>query len=152
MSARRYGAKKCANRKNSRMNKSVSRKKNNGRSVNQSDRGKRKRGQGGKRLMTNDGPNVSACVRNNGHSTSNAIESERSDMNEEDERIEIGIATGIVTVSAIAPPLIGPIVDYPLAAGTRNERNPLRPKTQPLRQYSLLWMKSHWKRLHCKCY
>jgi hypothetical protein len=33
-SERRYGVKKCANRKNSRRNKSVSRMRNNGRSVN----------------------------------------------------------------------------------------------------------------------
>lgn len=104
--------------------------------------------------MTNDELSVSACVRNSGHSTSSEIENERSDTSEEDERIEIGIATGIVivTVTAIAPPPIGPTVDYPLAAGIQNERNPLRPKTQPQRQYSQPWTKSHWKRLHCKCY
>jgi hypothetical protein len=104
--------------------------------------------------MTNDGPSVSACARNNEHSTSSEIANERSDTNAEDERIEIDIATGIVivTVTAIAPPPTVPIADFPLAAEIRNERNLLRPKTQPLRQYSQPWMKSHWKRLLCKCY
>jgi hypothetical protein len=146
-SERRYGSKKCANKKSSRTNKSVSRRRNKERSVNWSDKGKRKRGPGGKRSMTNDEPSVSACARNKGHSTSNEIESERSDTNEEDERIEIGIATGIVTATATVLPHIGPIVDYPLVVAIRNERNPPRPKTRPLRHYSQLWMKSHWKRL-----
>lgn len=98
--------------------------------------------------MTNEGLSVSAYVRNKEHSTSGEIESEKSDTNEGGERIEIGI----VTVTAIAPPHIGLIVDCPLAVGIPNKRSLPRPKTQHLRHYSLPWMKSHWKRLRYKCY
>jgi hypothetical protein len=153
---RRFGEKKYANRKNSRTNRSVSRKRKNERSVSWSDKRKRKKGPGGKRSMTNEGLSVSAYVRNKEHSTSGEIESEKSATNGGGERIEIGIVTGIeiviVTVTAIAPPHIGLIVDCPLAVGIPNERSPPRPKTQRLRHYSLPWMKSHWKRLRYKCY
>jgi hypothetical protein len=93
-------------------------------------------------------------VRNKGHSTSNEIGRGKSDTNEGGERIEIGTVTGIVieTVTAIAPRHIGLIVDCPHVVGIRNERNPPHLKTQLLHQYSLPWMKSHWKRLHYKCY
>lgn len=103
--------------------------------------------------MTKDGLSVSACVRNKRHWTSNGIESERSDTNEEGERTEIGIATGIgiETVTAIAPQRIGLIVGCPLVVGIQSERSPPRPKTQLLRQYSLSWTKSPWKKLRYRC-
>lgn len=153
MSVKNFGAKKCANKKSSKTNNDASRRRNSARSVNWSDKKRRRRGPGGKRSMTKDALSVSACVKNKGHWTSNEIESERSDTNEEGEKTEIGIATGIgiETVTAMAPQRIGLIVVCPLVVGIQNERSPPRPKTQLLRQYPLSWTKSPWKKLRYKC-
>ena len=143
-SEKRPGARNCVNRRNPRRNRCASRLKKNGRYGRLKDRKKKKREPEGKRLTINEGLNVSGCARNSGN------ESDKKDTNGEDATTEIGVVTKTAAalesenaiVFGIVPQPIALIVACPRIIETRNVKNLLHRKTQPLHP-SLLWMTSH---------
>ena len=78
-------------------------------------------------------------------------------MSDDDEKIVTGIETTMAIAVEIQREIVIVIghqhialtVAFLPAAATRNEKSRLPPKMQPLPH---LLMKSHWRRLPCKCF
>jgi hypothetical protein len=160
-SGKKCGVKRSANRGKSRRRKNASGMKNAKRSANLNVRKTTKTGPEERKLMNSGALIVSANAKSNELSTSSENESGTKDMSDEDEKIgsdiEGGTATAtaveleIETVSVIALRPIALTVVYHLGHGIQNTTSHLR-LMLPLLCCRPLWMRSHLKRLLCKCF
>jgi hypothetical protein len=157
-SGKKCGAKRNANRERPRKRRSASRMKNAERSANLSARRKRKSEPEERKLMNSVGLSVNANVKSNEPLTNSENGNAMRDTSDEGERkgsdTEAGIVTavelGIEIATAIALQPTGLIVACLLGLEILNTTNHLLLMLPRLFQ-RLQSMRSHWKRLLCKC-
>ena len=95
-----------------------------------------------------------ANAKSNEFSTSSESESERKDTSDEGVKIGSDIEAGTVTAVELEIETVSVIaltVGYHLGPGIQNTTSHLH-RMFPLLCYRLLWMRSHSRRLLCKCY